>query len=707
MRNFLILSVLFFSLFLLTPPCLMAHGAAKDTDWQKGYTLIITSTDKVQDQNALRDKITRYGARIAVMFPTHVMLGWVPDNVQGRLQDLNGIELITKSPVDAAAMPYRDSLTLAGVNAYNYIVTGQSVMEADYGQQHKGLPLIGDVHPNPAMDRTPGPNGKIPTGNSDAMTGTVAVCLFFVESNGSIDPNSYTWNNTDQTNTINRAAAGLSWWNAQAPSYGKSVTYSVYFYAWDSSYTSQGYEPILHASGDPTQGLWIDPIMHNLGYTTGDYFQEVTDFNTWLKGAYGTNWAYSVFIAYNPAGAPTTFTDGYFAYAYYGGPFSQMCFNNDGWGEASFGQVLTHETGHIFWACDEYYQAGYGGCTDCGICISWGPRPCVNNGNCEYCNASSVACMMRSNEYSLCSYTPDQIGWGTDCGGGGCTYSDQTLSNGVPVNDSIDCTTQQGGWKYYSFTVPAGATNLSVDLYNLTADADLYLRYGSKPDLGSYDCRPYNGGTNDEQCTNPAPTAGTWWVGINNYATTTINYTVMASWTDGGGSCLFCDDFEDGSLDVAGWTYLKGIWNEGYGYLYGWAPRKAIAIALPAFWGCDLCSFEATISTDGGWGNRVWMMPYYWNKSNTLELMMKQENGKFVLKQRLNGKVVAKNKYIMPIAPYVNYDVYVTFDGTWFDVWIDYNYAFSLLKYPGSAPFGTATFASKGTTGWFGYISVN
>jgi hypothetical protein len=126
-----------------------------------------------------------------------------------------------------------------------------------------------------------------------------------------------------------------------------------------------------------------------------------------MKATKNTNWAAVSFVGYNPSPASTTFTDGYFAYSYLGGPYSQLLFRNDGWGTANYDKVNAHECGHLLGrAQDEYYQAGYGGCTSCG--------PSTNNvlnGNCEYCNANAIDCMMRGNSWSLCGYTPGQLGW--------------------------------------------------------------------------------------------------------------------------------------------------------------------------------------------------------------------------------------------------------------------------------------------------------
>jgi hypothetical protein len=109
--------------------------------------------------------------------------------------------------------------------------------------------------------------------------------------------------------------------------------------------------------------------------------------------------------------------------------------------------------------------------------------------------------------------------------------SDIQLSNGVPYANNIIATTSQGSWQYYYINVPSGATQLQVMLDSMSDDVDLYVSLGSKPALSAYGCAPFQGGTTAETCTFASPTAGTWWIGVNNYVTGTIAYRVTASFT--------------------------------------------------------------------------------------------------------------------------------------------------------------------------------
>jgi|GEM_PF-1071891 len=107
------------------------------------------------------------------------------------------------------------------------------------------------------------------------------------------------------------------------------------------------------------------------------------------------------------------------------------------------------------------------------------------------------------------------------------------LQNGVPVNGTTNSAVPDGDFQDYSFTIPAGTTSLTVTMDNLTADLDLYLRFGSMPTLTTHDCRPFLGATNAETCNFTNPTAGTWFVRVSGFATGAQSFRVTATWTGG------------------------------------------------------------------------------------------------------------------------------------------------------------------------------
>lgn len=182
---------------------------------------------------------------------------------------------------------------------------------------------------------------------------------------------------------------------------------------------------------------------------------------------------------------------------------------------------------------------------------------------------------------------------------------------------------------------------------------------------------------------------------VNSYD---LNLTV-------GPECLFCDEFE--CCDEWWWSVVKGCcWEETGGQMIGQAVRKTVALAPYQFPGCSDCTVETQMSTDGGYHNRVWLLGWYSDRYNYIELMMKEENDRWILKQRVGGKVVMKAKANRAIDPGVFYNSVISFDGSTFTVSIDGDPIITMPRYSGSLPDGTVGFQVKATTGRFENIMV-
>jgi hypothetical protein len=221
---------------------------------------------------------------------------------------------------------------------------------------------------------------------SEYMIGEVAVTVIFPESSGSIDSQTETWSAARMDTCVSEITAGLTWWENRAP--GGNLDFNIYSYGSRST----GYEPINRPQDD--EGLWISQILTGLGYTSGDYFDQIAALNSYVQGYYQTDWAYTMFVVDSYNDSDGEFTDGYSAYAYLGGPFLVMTYDNDGYGIANMDYVAAHETGHTFWATDEY------------------------NGVTEYSGYLNVQdyeeanCIMHEAlNWNLCSASRGQIGW--------------------------------------------------------------------------------------------------------------------------------------------------------------------------------------------------------------------------------------------------------------------------------------------------------
>ncbi|MCF7221797.1 proprotein convertase P-domain-containing protein [Marilutibacter chinensis] len=131
----------------------------------------------------------------------------------------------------------------------------------------------------------------------------------------------------------------------------------------------------------------------------------------------------------------------------------------------------------------------------------------------------------------VATYFNNQVPDGDD-GGTTPPPPDDELTPGVPVTGLAAST---GNDITYTMEVPAGASNLAFDISGGTGDADLYVRFGSAPTDGSYDCRPYLNG-NIETCSFASPQAGTWHVRIKAYSSFSGVSLVGDYGTGGGGT---------------------------------------------------------------------------------------------------------------------------------------------------------------------------
>lgn len=68
-------------------------------------------------------------------------------------------------------------------------------------------------------------------------------------------------------------------------------------------------------------------------------------------------------------------------------------------------------------------------------------------------------------------------------------------------------------WQHYTLEVPEGMAQLTVEISGGRGDADLYIKHGSQPTSGSYDCRPNKNG-NSETCVINNPQAGVWHLSV-------------------------------------------------------------------------------------------------------------------------------------------------------------------------------------------------
>ncbi len=410
-----------------------SHLPARDPfAWTRGYTLVLVDASNKEELAEARDFIVSEGGRVAVILPPRAILGWITPETGRRISGRHRIRSIHHSPLQAIPQGFTDVETRLAIKLFNDIASGARARKAtaelrrgmQFDDTYRAMPDCSLPHPQIDRNevirslRSMGAEQAISSlqsqavhpqifGTSDVMEGSVAVAVFLVESNGGIDQNLYSWTQADQTTAIAGIIDGLNWWVDQSKAFrlARPLQFTLIPFLANNPACQVPYEPIIHPGIDAV--FWIGTVMRTMGGTSTDVFANVGAFNEKLRSDNRTDWGYSMFVAYNPPGTPASFTDGRAAWAYLGGPFTNMLYRSFGW---QIGQIAIHETGHIFYACDEYSQPGHQTCScSCAPAV----RPQAANGNCEElnCNPNSIPCMMRINEFALCAYTVAQIGW--------------------------------------------------------------------------------------------------------------------------------------------------------------------------------------------------------------------------------------------------------------------------------------------------------
>ena len=408
------------ALLLLSLGLAPAH-ASSERPWLDGFTLVLLDSEDVASLHRARETIQAHGGRIALMHEPNVLMGWVPRQVAAELTGKDRIRAFYYDETAAELAVAKHSSQRRAITSFNDFVSGRYEQRLAMQKQATAAdsPQVSDVEPHPdlnydeylaalrgagldpeqlARDGVLLSADKADKGNSDTMTGTISVTLFFVESDGTgTDPNSYDWDSQDVQDYINGANAGLAWWSNMANDHGSC--WAAFFVRWQEPTDprcSQWRELILHSS-DFAAGA-VDDVLTKFGFA-GTHYNQANAYNTWQLATYGTDRSYCAFIGYNPEGTPDQFGDGRSAWAYLLGPYTFLLHRSFSWRPD---QVFAHESGHIFGACDEYADSG---CSSSQICTNGIPL-----GNCENSPGFSI-CMMAGNEFTLCNFTDGHVGW--------------------------------------------------------------------------------------------------------------------------------------------------------------------------------------------------------------------------------------------------------------------------------------------------------
>jgi len=387
----------------------------------------------------LQTRIEAYGGQVTHTFPYQAVIANLPDDSVPSLSTLPAVATIFTQPVDLSGVDIYgpNARRLAGI--WNSLINPPAAADSTLAAaEHPDdpndallppdLPAVGEagLAANAAIAITPGYYQT-----SEFLAGSVAVGIVLVESNGSVDSSTENWTDDEKQLVLNEIVAGLNWWAQLEPRANLSFVYDDHL----TNPLPTGVEPITRPYYH--QQYWIGDALGALGYTASSYFTRVRDYNNNLRNTYHTDWAFTIFVVDSSADSDNRFSDGYFAYAYLGGPFTVMTSGNNGYGPYNMDAVLAHEVGHIFHALDQYYNAHM-------ACTQRSGYLYVENQNSQYGGCmSNVTSIMRSQVYpytarAIDPYSAGQIGW-RDSDGDNIF---DPLDTGLPV--TIDTFSQEG-----------------------------------------------------------------------------------------------------------------------------------------------------------------------------------------------------------------------------------------------------------------------
>ena len=226
------------------------------------------------------------------------------------------------------------------------------------------------------------PYGAQAFDTGEYMLGDVAVNVVLMESNRDLAPYDNNPANAASNPGIGAPAenwtadaiaavksnitAGLQWWKDTLYNMFPSAPANLLNFHINWQYADNpvqtGYEPIARVSDDffvfnssgGDRG-WIYDFLEEAGFDyTGNFSSDIRSYNDYTRQVAGTDWAFTIFVVNNAVDSDKFFASGgsfQQAFAFSGGRFMVVPASRPA-------STYAHETGHQFWAIDQYLGGG-------------------------------------------------------------------------------------------------------------------------------------------------------------------------------------------------------------------------------------------------------------------------------------------------------------------------------------------------------------
>lgn len=196
------------------------------------------------------------------------------------------------------------------------------------------------------------PFGAFEEDTGEFMLGRIAVTPVFLESNGQIDANTENWTQAHIQEVLAKIEEGMQWWvDTLATFQSVHELEFVIDPVYAETPVATAYEPISRVSND--YSLWVQEFLSGQGYS-GNIQTGIRAFNHSQREKLNTDWSFTIFVVPSVNDADGQFANGGSfsrAFAFAGGLFEVVPSTRPA-------STFTHETGHMFWARDEYLGGG-------------------------------------------------------------------------------------------------------------------------------------------------------------------------------------------------------------------------------------------------------------------------------------------------------------------------------------------------------------
>ena len=152
---------------------------------------------------------------------------------------------------------------------------------------------------------------------------------------------------------------------------------------------------------------------------------------------------------------------------------------------------------------------------------------------------------------------------GSDCATPPPPTDDEVLTNGVTRTGISGAEKEQ---LFFILEVPDGATNLQFNTMGGSGDADLYVKFASRPSLNNYDCNSTTS-TSTESCNISNAQAGTYYVMVEAWSAI-AGVSLTGSYSDGNGGVTPINRTESNiNVTTNNWSRFTQDLSEGYSTL--------------------------------------------------------------------------------------------------------------------------------------------